>query len=67
MRRTAHTWNVKHPFVWQVFSLLSSAAFVALLWVTVGRTVGIFAAGFFTFGNSLGLLLMVLRHRSTSR
>jgi hypothetical protein len=65
--RLADRWRRTHPIVFSVYELLASAAMVALLWVVVGRTVGLVAAGFFAALDLVLLAVAVVRLREIRR
>lgn len=54
-KRLAGQWRRTHPIAWLAYELATSVVIVALAWIVFGRTVGIFAAGFFV---ALDLVLL---------
>ena len=50
-----------HPFRWQLIELAVGAAGVALVWVVVGKTLGIVAAVVWGMLTVLDLLALLLR------
>jgi hypothetical protein len=50
-----------HPFRWQLIELAAGAAGVALVWVVVGKTLGIVAAVLWVALTVLDLVALLLR------
>lgn len=56
-----------HPITWLVYNVATSVAVVAFVWVVVGRTVGIFAAGCVSSLDLVLLLVTIARVRVIRR
>jgi len=65
--RLAERWRRTHPMVFSVYELLTSAAIVALVWVAMGRTVGLAAIGAFGALDLVLLAVAVVRLREIRR
>jgi cbb3-type cytochrome oxidase subunit 1 len=69
--RLATQWRRTHPISWLVYNVATSAAVIALVWLVLGHTVGIFAAGFLIALDLVLLLVTIGRvqtiHRNKAR
>ena len=65
--RWASQWRREHPIAWLLYEFATSVALVALAWVFFGRTVGIFAAGFFIALDLVMLVVVIAQTRANSR
>lgn len=65
--RLVTRWSRTHPVIWFLYNLATTAALIALAWFAFGRTVAIFAAGFFVALDLVLLGVMIGRVRANRR